>query len=279
MSATTKNTRMPAVFLPHGGGPWPFMDDQKFGGPGGYDRMAQYMRDLRMTPPERPSAVLIVSAHWEEPVPTVMTSPRPPMFYDYYGFPPHTYELEWPAPGAPEVAAKVRDHLEAAGFTTAENAQRGFDHGVFVPMMLSYPEADVPTFQLSLKQGLDPREHLAMGRALAPLRDEGVFLVGSGMSYHNMRAFMQHMRGGAPTIVDDSRAFDEWLAETVALDPTRRETRLVEWEKAPAARASHPREEHLLPLMVIAGAAEEDAGTLPYRDVIIGAHVAAAHFG
>jgi aromatic ring-opening dioxygenase catalytic subunit (LigB family) len=270
---------MPVVFLPHGGGPWPFIDEAIFGAPGMWDEMAVYMRQLSMVPPRRPQAVLVVSAHWEAPVPTVMSAARPPMFYDYYGFPPEAYEVRWPAPGAPALAAEVRELLEGAGISSALDALRGFDHGTFVPMALAYPDADIPTTQVSLKRGLDPAEHLAIGRALASLRDRGVFIVGSGMSYHNMRAFGEHMRGRSGQIASDSRAFDEWLAESIDFEPSRRETRLVEWEQAPAARASHPREEHLLPLMVAAGAAGEDAGTLPYRDVVMGAHVSAVHFG
>jgi aromatic ring-opening dioxygenase catalytic subunit (LigB family) len=151
-----------------------------------------------------------------------------------------------------------------------------------VPLKLGYPKADIPTLQLSLRKGLDPREHLAMGRALAPLRDRGVFLIGSGMSYHNMRGLMTAARGAgaaAQRASDDSKAFDEWLQQTVALDADKRDTRLTEWESAPAARASHPREEHLLPLHVIAGAAGEQRGTVPYRDHVMGVHICGVHFG
>lgn len=266
---------MPAVFLPHGGGPWPFMDVSRFGRADMYDHMKAYLRKLNMIPPVKPKAILVVSAHWEAAVPTVMTSAMPPMFYDYHGFPPETYEVKWPASGEPEVAGLVREHLERAGFSSAANAERGFDHGTFVPLALSYPDADVPTFQLSLKAGLDPIEHLKIGRAIAPLRRAGVFIIGSGMSYHNMRGFF----GRVTTARDDSRAFDEWMCETVSLGATQRETRLAEWLKAPRARLCHPREEHLLPLMVVAGAAEDDAGTSPYRDMIMNAHVSAVHFG
>lgn len=271
--------RMPAVFLPHGGGPWPFMDDEVFGAPGMWDQMESYMRSLAMTPPRVPDAVLVVSAHWEESVPTVMSAERPPMYYDYSGFPPETYEIQWPAPGATELALEIRDALKAAGIASAVNDVRGFDHGTFVPLALTYPEANVPTTQLSLKSGLDPREHIELGRVLEPLRDRGVFIIGSGMSYHNMRDFMSHRRGRQTNIAYDSRAFDEWLAETMELDVAARETRLVEWEQAPSGRAAHPREEHLLPLHVIAGAAGEDAASVPYRDVVMGAHVSAIHFG
>lgn len=271
--------RMPVVFLPHGGGPWPFMDERVFGAPGMWDPMRAYMERLSMVPPARPRAVLVISAHWEAPAPTVMAAPRPSMLYDYSGFPPETYRLEWPAPGHPELAEQIRAALESAGIATAADAARGFDHGVFVPLKLAWPQADVPTLQLSLKRGLDPKAHFEIGRALAPLRDDGVFIVGSGMSYHNLRQLGRAMRGDTAKSLQDSRAFDAWLAETIDLGPSQREQRLIEWERAPAARDCHPREEHLLPLMVVAGAAGDAKGALPYRDTVMHAHVSAAHFG
>jgi aromatic ring-opening dioxygenase catalytic subunit (LigB family) len=267
--------KMPVVYLPHGGGPWPFMDRSAFGPQSMYDQMQAYLEGLSIVPPQKPRALLVVSAHWEEAEPTLMTSAMPPMFYDYSGFPPETYALKWPAPGAPDVAHEVIEQLATAGVNAGVAAERGFDHGTFVPLMIAWPKAEVPTLQISLKKGLDPVEHLAIGRALAPLREQGVFIIGSGMSYHNMRGFF----GRVPTVAEDSKAFDDWLAETVAADPSTRDQRLAEWERAPRARAAHPREEHLLPLMVCAGAAGEDAGTTPYRDVIMNAHVSAAHFG
>lgn len=267
----------PTVFLPHGGGPWPFMPDPS----GQYTRMAPYMRGLADLPKAPPRAILMVSAHWEASVPTVMTAERPPMLYDYYGFPEQTYSVRWPAPGAPDVAVEVRTALERAGLHTGVDEARGFDHGAFVPLALAYPEHQIPTLQLSLRGDLDPRAHLEIGRALAPLRAQGVFIVGSGMSYHNIKKLIGFMRGRVPRseLQDDAKAFDEWLAETMTLGPAQRETRLVEWTKAPGARACHPREEHLLPLHVVAGAAGDDAPTLPYRDVVLGAHVSAVHFG
>jgi aromatic ring-opening dioxygenase catalytic subunit (LigB family) len=141
-----------------------------------------------------------------------------------------------------------------------------------VPLKLTYPNADVPIVQLSLKRGLDPAEHLAMGRALAPLRDEGVFIVGSGMSFHNMRGF-----GGSGRTA--AAAFDAWLGETIALAPEMRSTRLVQWATAPSARQAHPREEHLLPLMVIAGAAGADHGHTAYNGTLMGVQISAYHFG
>ncbi|WP_224240148.1 DODA-type extradiol aromatic ring-opening family dioxygenase [Hyalangium gracile] len=263
--------RMPVVFMPHGGGPWPFVEL-------GFDKndcdaLADYLRSVRALPKTPPKALLVVSAHWEEPVPTVMTAERPPMYYDYYGFPPESYQLTWPAPGQPKLAARVQELLGAAGFQTAMDSKRGFDHGTFVPLKLTYPNADVPTVQLSLKQGLDPEEHLAMGRALAPLRDEGVFIVGSGMTFHNLRAFRD------PRAPEIAEAFDGWLREAATLDAPERDRRLTQWSRAPAARLAHPREEHLLPLMVIAGAAGADRGTTAYSGKFMGVRLSAYHFG
>jgi aromatic ring-opening dioxygenase catalytic subunit (LigB family) len=246
------------------------------------DALASYLRSVADLPllrgsgsaaEERPRAVLVISAHWEEPVPTVMTSARPPLLYDYYGFPPQSYRITWPAPGEPELAARVRALLSNAGFETGENAERGFDHGTFVPLKLTYPNADVPTVQLSLKQGLDPEQHLAMGRALAPLRDDGVFIVGSGMTFHNLRAFRD------PRSRPVAEAFDAWLREAATLDEPARSAALARWSSAPAARLAHPREEHLLPLMVVAGAAQGDPGRVAYNGTVLGLRLSAYHYG
>jgi aromatic ring-opening dioxygenase catalytic subunit (LigB family) len=264
--------RMPAVFIPHGGGPWPFVD-LAFGSQREVDELTAYLRGLPALTATRPRALLVISAHWEELVPTVMTAERPPLLFDYYGFPPAAYELTWPAPGEPSVALRVQALLRGAGFEAASNSTRGFDHGTFVPLKVAYPAADVPTVQLSLKRGLDPAEHLAMGRALAPLRDEGVFIVGSGMSYHNMRGF----RSGAGR--RDSESFDEWLRAAATAAPAVRTEMLSAWTSAPASRAAHPREEHLLPLMVVAGAAQGDAGRLAYNDTFADVRLSAFHYG
>jgi aromatic ring-opening dioxygenase catalytic subunit (LigB family) len=270
---STAAARMPTVFLPHGGGPWPYMEGM--GSPAELEALTRFLRSVKDIPPRRPEALLVISAHWEEAQPTVMTGARPPLLFDYQGFPPETYRLTWPAPGHPGVAARVRELLSRAGFATGTNATRGFDHGTFIPLGITYPEAEIPTVQLSLKRGLDPVEHLALGRALAPLRDEGVFLVGSGMSYHNMQGFF---RGGARAR-EDSERFDRWLNETVALDAAPREEQLSRWASAPAARQCHPREEHLIPLLVIAGAAAGDPGQTLYREPLLGVRVSGHRFG
>jgi aromatic ring-opening dioxygenase catalytic subunit (LigB family) len=263
--------RQPVAFIPHGGGPWPFVD-VGFPKPD-VDALVEYLRSVRDLPPEPPKALLVISGHWEEPAPTVMTSAAPPLLYDYYGFPPESYQITWPAPGAPALAERVRELLQAGGFTASGDNERGFDHGTFIPLKLTYPEADVPTIQLSLVAGLDPAEHLALGRAIAPLRDEGVFIVGSGMTFHNLRAFRD------PRAVPVAETFDGWLRETMAMEADPRESRLIAWERAPAARAAHPREEHLLPLMVTAGAAGDDRATLGYQGTFGGLRLSSYHFG
>ena len=261
---------MPVAFVPHGGGPWPFVEMGL--PPNEVAELKQYLESVRLLPVRTPRALLIISAHWEEPVPTVMAAEHPPMLYDYYGFPPESYRLTWPAPGDPQLAREVGAALARAGFQTASDAVRGFDHGAFVPLKVTYPNADVPALQLSLIRGLDPDQHLAIGRALAPLRDEGVFIVGSGMTFHNLRAF------GDPRAAASSEAFDEWLRDVMARAPGDRDRGLSEWINAPAARIAHPREEHLIPLMVATGAAGGDTARLAYNGTFGGARLAAYHF-
>jgi aromatic ring-opening dioxygenase catalytic subunit (LigB family) len=263
--------RQPVVFLPHGGGPWPFIEG--LFDPREVAALAEHLRGLAASLPERPKALLVISAHWEERVPTVMTGAQPPMLYDYYGFPPASYAITWPAPGAPAVAARVRELLGAAGVPTGVNAERGFDHGTFIPLKVSFPDADIPTVQLSLRNDLDPSAHLAIGRALAPLRDEGVLIVGSGMSYHNMRGFGR--AGAQPS----AEAFDAWLGDAATAEPARRDQLLERWVAAPSAREVHPREEHLLPLMVVAGAAGADRGRRTFNGTFGGARISAFQYG
>jgi aromatic ring-opening dioxygenase catalytic subunit (LigB family) len=264
--------KFPTLYLPHGGGPCFFME-WTMGPRDTWDRMAGWLRQINDSLPETPRALLVVSAHWEASVPTVTSSATPPLLYDYSGFPPQTYQLQWPAPGSPELATRVQRLLTEAGLASDSDPKRGFDHGVFVPLKLSYPDAQVPTVQLSLRAGLDPVQHLAIGSALAPLREEGVFILGSGMSYHNMGAFM------TPAAREPSARFDAWLAQTVAEPAPKRDAALAAWTRAPSARETHPREEHLLPLMVVAGAAGQDRGRQVFRDEVMGATVSAVQFG
>lgn len=248
-------TTLPTYFISHGGGPWPYMDSMREAMRGLAASLADVPRQYAA-----PKAILVISAHWEESTFSVMSSPQPGMLYDYGGFPPHTYKVVYPAPGAPDLALRIQSLLANAGLPVRLDAQRGFDHGTFAPLVVMYPEANVPVLQVSLKTGLNPADHLALGRALAPLRDEGVLIVGSGLSYHNLRQF-------GPLGKAASMAFDQWLQDTVVTaTPPEREARLLDWTAAPAARIAHPREEHLIPLMVALGAAENDTATCVYHE-------------
>ncbi|MRV74121.1 dioxygenase [Duganella sp. FT92W] len=253
---------LPVYFLSHGGGPWPWMLDQ-YGGR--YDALKASLEAIPAELGRKPRAVLVVTAHWEAPQLRISSGAAPGMIYDYGGFPDYTYRIRYGAPGAPDVAARVQALLRDAGIVAHLDPERGYDHGTFSAMAPIYPDADVPIVQLSLKAGLDPAEHLAIGRALAALRNEDVLIVGSGLSYHNLRQF-----GGAGA--QASHLFDAWLRDTMALPPAERSARLLAWEQAPAARQAHPREEHLLPLMVAVGAAEQDAAAVQYHeDAFMGA--------
>lgn len=259
-------TSMPTLFIPHGGGPCFFMKEN-FGPPGTWDRMEAHLRGLSDHIPQKPKAILVISAHWEEERPTVMTAAQPPLLYDYYGFPDYTYDLQYPAPGCPGLAARTQDLLHQHGFQTGQNDQRGFDHGTFIPFMLIYPAADIPITQLSLQQDLDPALHIRMGQALAALRDEGVLIVGSGLSYHNLGGFFRPSRQAD----QDAANFDDWLSQTATQsDADLRNSQLTRWDQAPGAKSCHPRSEHLIPLMVIAGAAGQDQGHRIYADVVMG---------
>lgn len=240
-------------------------------GPHAFDKLGSYFDGLLAGLPERPKAILMVSAHWEESKATVSVAQHPPMLFDYYGFPPHTYQLSYPAAGSPELAQQVRSLLAEAGIETGTDDQRGFDHGVFVPMLKIDPQASLPLLMLSLRHDLDPAHHLAIGEALAPLRDQGVLIIGSGSSFHNLRTYFN----GVP---EAAGQFDDWLTAT-AEDPNGREEKLKTWESAPAARACHPREEHLLPLMVAAGAAQGEPGQRVFHDIIGGKAMSGYAFG
>ena len=265
--------RQPTIFLSHGGGPCFWMDFPEPFGPHAFDKLRDYLAGLLATLPERPKAILVVSAHWEEAEPTVGAAKAPGMIYDYYGFPAHTYHLRYPAPGSPQLAGRVRDLLGAAGIASGSDPERGFDHGVFVPMLIVDPKAEIPAATLSLQRDLSPELHLAIGAALAPLRDEGVLILGSGNSFHNLRTFFD----GQKRV---SGAFDDWLTAAVETpDPAARAAQFAAWDTAPGARECHPREEHLLPLMVVAGAAGGDPGARVYSDLIAGKAISGYAFG
>lgn len=238
------------LYLPHGGGPLPLMGDRA------HTDLIRFLKEVGQVL-GTPSAILMISAHWEETEVNITSGSQPELFFDYYGFPPETYQIKYPAPGHPELAGKIEKLVANAGFGTKLDAQRGFDHGMFVPLKLIYPEANIPCVQLSLIRGLDPKQHIELGKSLMELRKQKVLIIGSGMSFHNMRALMTPQN----SIDEHARDFDEWLANTCTSDKLtilEREKRLVDWEAAPNARYCHPREEHLLPLHVCFGAAIGD---------------------
>jgi aromatic ring-opening dioxygenase catalytic subunit (LigB family) len=265
--------RLPSLYITHGGGPCFWMEFGPPFGPHAFDKLRAYLAGLIAGLPERPKAILMISGHWEEDRPTVSTAPKPGMLFDYYGFPEHTYHLSYPAPGAPDLAQRVRGLLQAAKIDCGTDDRRGFDHGVFVPQLIIDQEAKIPVVMLSMRHDLDPAAHIAIGRALEPLRDEGVLIIGSGSSYHNLREFFTGRSAEA------SLAFDDWLNETVtAGDPETRNARLIDWAKAPGGRASHPREDPLIPLMVAAGAAGSDRAELAFNGTMVGHRLSAYHF-
>ncbi|PKO01489.1 MAG: dioxygenase [Chloroflexi bacterium HGW-Chloroflexi-5] len=256
----TKN-KAQIVYFSHGGGPLPILGEPS------HKAMVDFMIHLpsQLT---KPDAILVISAHWEESAATLLGANNPPMFYDYYGFPEQAYKITYPAPGNPELAQRIVDLLSAQHIPSRLDPERGFDHGAFIPLKLMYPQADIPTLQLSLLRGLDPRAHIALGMALRALLQENILIIGSGFSFHNQNAFFGRAMG-SPDPAND--AFQDWLIETCTgeFTQTEREQRLIAWERAPSARYCHPREEHLLPLHVCQGMADGPAETI-FDDQILG---------
>lgn len=243
------------LFIPHGGGPLPLLDE-----PG----HANLTRFLRAWPASigRPDTIVVISAHWEEPVVSITAAPRPGLYFDYYGFPPQSYEYEYPAAGNPELAGRIHAMLGQAGIESRLDTERDFDHGLFVPLLLMYPEADIPCLQVSLSASLDAAEHIRIGRALTGLKNENLLILGSGFSFHNMQALMSKRDD---SIDSRNQAFEGWLTETLTdpgLDEAERERRLANWVEVPQARYCHPREEHLLPLQVCYGVGQSAAKTV-----------------
>ncbi len=258
---TSPSTNAQIVYFSHGGGPLPILGDA------GHEKMVDFMTKLPSRL-ERPAAILVISAHWEESAATLLGAEAPAMFYDYYGFPNEAYQIKYPAPGNPELANRICGLLSENSIPSRVDAQRGFDHGLFIPLKLMYPDANIPCIQLSLLRGLNPSTHIALGRVLRGLAQEKLLVIGSGFSFHNMRAFSWQGDNG-PDAAND--AFQNWLIDvcTGPMTESEREQKLIEWEKAPSARYCHPREEHLLPLHICAGMSEKPAAVI-FDDYILG---------
>lgn len=258
-SKTQKNTQI--IYFSHGGGPLPILGDA------GHKTMVDFMVQLPSRL-KKPDAVIVISAHWEENAATLLAARTPSLFYDYYGFPPEAYSVEYPVPGSPKLAEKVVEVLSKHDIPARLEHKRGFDHGLFIPLKLMYPKADIPSIQLSLLRGLNPAAHIALGKALKDLMPENILVIGSGFSFHNMQAFSWE----GETISDPANdAFQNWLIEVCcgALTQSERERQLAEWQNAPNARYCHPRSEHLLPIHVCLGMAGKKA-ELIFDDFILG---------
>lgn len=240
--------RMPAIYVSHGA---PLLADD----PVWPAQLAAWSGEL-----PRPKAILMISAHWEDAPLAIGATATVPLIYDFYGFPDHYYQVTYPTPGAPELAEKVRKLLRTTGTPTQDFPERGLDHGAYVPLLEMYPDADVPVLQISLPT-LDPRRLLDMGRKLAPLRDEGVLIMGSGFFTHNLRAM--NMDGQVHSAMAE---FDHWGSEVLGAHDI---DALLDFErKAPSSRLAHPRSDHFAPLFVTLGAGLDELET--QRSVIEG---------
>jgi aromatic ring-opening dioxygenase catalytic subunit (LigB family) len=262
MNRELTNQLSPVLYIPHGAGPLPLLGDK------GHQTMVSFLKNIAPTF-GKPSAIVVISAHWEEDMVTITSAETPPLLYDYYGFADAAYEIQYPAPGAPMLAEKIYHLLQQSGFEARLDSRRGFDHGVFVPLKIMFPDAGIPCVQLSLLNNLNPETHIKIGRALSELRKENVLIMGSGFSFHNLKAFFSH-----PIDAPDARneAFQHWLIDTCTnteLSAHERENRLIGWSHAPFAKYCHPREEHLLPLHVCFGVANSSA-RLVFDDIVAG---------
>ena len=237
-------------------------------GDAAHEQLVENLQHLATIIP-KPSAIVVISAHWEEARSAITAAANPPLLYDYYGFPKESYEIRYPAPGEPVLARRIHDLLAGAGVEAVLEEQRGFDHGVFVPLKIMYPDAGIPCVQVSLVSGLRPDLHIRIGKALAPLKDEPILVIGSGFSFHNMQAFFAP---STDVVQSMNESFEGWLVEACsgeALSEALRERRLIDWTSAPAARFCHPREEHLMPLHVCYGIAQSPARAV-FRFQVLG---------
>jgi len=238
----------PIIYLAHGGGPLPLLGDPN------HNEMVKVLKSIASTI-IKPSAIIVISAHWEESMLTITGGSKPSLIYDYYGFPVKSYEIQYPAIGEPVLAKRIQHLLQQYKIESKVDSNRGFDHGMFVPLKIMYPQADIPCIQISLKENLDPWEHIQLGQALRELRDESLLFIGSGLSFHNLKQFFPP----SSIIAQESNlAFERWLKNLMTdkkLAEEEREKQLLDWDAAPGAQFCHPREEHLLPLHVCYGVA------------------------
>ncbi|AYN87361.1 DODA-type extradiol aromatic ring-opening family dioxygenase [Commensalibacter melissae] len=262
--------RQPVCYLPHGGGPCFFMDDPY----NIWTNMGDFLHKFPKTLPKKPDAIVVIAAHWESDPIKIHHHPNPSLYYDYYDFPEHTYQLQYPASGYPLLAEQIHTLLTEQHIQSEFEEKRGWDHSVFIPLKVMFPDADIPIVEISLHNNLDPAYHFNIGRALYPLRNKNILIMGSGMSYHNL-PFLFSGQG-----TREAYAFDNWLTDVISLPACDdRDRLLIEWEKTADAHSAHPRTEHLLPLMAVSGAARQDHGKCIFKDIILHKPISAYQFG
>ncbi len=247
------------IYLSHGGGPLPLINDPSHLKLNHF--LGQLKNDLR-----KPEAIVVFSAHWEADPIAIQHANHPPLIYDYYGFPEETYHLDYPANGHPKLAEKIASLLNEANIENHLDDQQPYDHGMYIPLMKIYPDASIPCIQISLSHSLDARTHLKLGEALRPLLSENILFIGSGFSFHNLRAFDMNPN---PSPDLKNEAFQGWLLDHCVYhyEKNKSESALINWEKAPHARYCHPREEHLLPLHICVGLAQAQATCLFFDSI------------
>ena len=261
MSAEKGSHKASIVYFSHGGGPLPLLGDP------GHAKMISFLQELSLHI-KKPDAIIVFSAHWEASIPTIIGSKNPALFYDYYGFPPEAYSIDYPLPGNPELSNKIKTMFDQHAIKSNIDISRGFDHGVFIPLKIMYPDAVIPTVQISLVNGLDPLEHIALGNALEELAQENILFIGSGFSFHNLQLFSwNYMNMEDPK----NNEFQDALINICTKETSYEKARnmLVDWKALPNASYCHPREEHLLPLHICFGLAKT-AGTVAFDDYILG---------
>ena len=257
------------LFIPHGGGPLPILGDSR------HKEIIKFLKNIK-SKINKPSSIIVISAHWEEDEVNITRGEKPSLIYDYYGFPEESYKITYPAPGNSKLANKIKNLLKAKDINSKLNPERGFDHGVFIPLKIMYPDASITCVQISLLKNLDPKKHIEMGKALSSLMNENILILGSGMSFHNLKILLS---GSERADSDNAKnkEFDDWLVNVCAgdkLNNVEKEKALIEWIKAPSARFCHPREEHLIPLHVCYGIKNKKAD-LVFNDNVIGKKVSA----
>ena len=257
------------LFIPHGGGPLPILGDSR------HKEIVNFLKNIKFRI-NKPSSIIVISAHWEEDEVNITSGEKPSLIYDYYGFPEESYKITYPVLGNSKLANKIKNLLMAKDINSKLNPERGFDHGVFIPLKIMYPEASITCVQISLLKNLDPKKHIEMGKALSSLMDENILILGSGMSFHNLNILLSDSEN-ANSDNAKNKEFDDWLVNVCAGDKLKnieREKALIEWIKAPSARFCHPREEHLIPLHVCYGIKNKKAD-LVFNDNVIEKKVSA----